>query len=50
MAGQGQERKTIDLEAGWAFMENGICKLVNILERKPGEPSFNSEDYMMLYT
>jgi len=49
MAGQGQDRKTIDLEDGWAFMERGIGKLVNILERKP-EPAFNSEDYMMLYT
>jgi hypothetical protein len=31
-------------------MEKGIYELVNILERKPDEPSFNSEDYMMLYT
>ena len=49
MSGQGQERKTIDLEDGWAFMEKGISKLINILERRP-EPQFNSEDYMMLYT
>ena len=48
MSGQGQERKTIDLEDGWAFMEKGISKLINILERRP-EPQFNSEDYMMLY-
>ncbi|TVU17816.1 hypothetical protein EJB05_33873 [Eragrostis curvula] len=45
----GQERKTIDLEEGWAFMQKGITKLKNILEGKP-EPQFSSEDYMMLYT
>jgi cullin 1 len=49
MAGQGQDRKTIDLEEGWAYMEGGIGKLVNILEGK-NEPQFNSENYMMLYT
>uniref|UniRef100_A0A0E0KYI5 Cullin-1 n=1 Tax=Oryza punctata TaxID=4537 RepID=A0A0E0KYI5_ORYPU len=45
----GQERRTIDLEEGWAFMQKGITKLKNILEGKP-EPQFSSEDYMMLYT
>ncbi|XBJ15476.1 hypothetical protein VPH35_007366 [Triticum aestivum] len=49
MAGHGQDRKTIDLEDGWAFMQRGITKLINILEGKP-EPQFSSEDYMMLYT
>ncbi|GAB4851262.1 hypothetical protein Ancab_030558 [Ancistrocladus abbreviatus] len=43
------ERKTIDLEQGWEFMQKGITKLKNILEGLP-EPQFNSEDYMMLYT
>lgn len=43
------ERKTIDLEQGWKFMEKGITKLKNILEGLP-EPQFSSEDYMMLYT
>ncbi|KAM3400921.1 hypothetical protein ACQJBY_000996 [Aegilops geniculata] len=43
------ERKTVDLEEGWAFMQKGITKLKNILEGKP-EPQFSSEDYMMLYT
>ncbi|XP_027903332.1 cullin-1-like [Vigna unguiculata] len=43
------ERKTIDLEQGWDFMQKGILKLKNILEGLP-EPQFSSEDYMMLYT
>ncbi|RZC52484.1 hypothetical protein C5167_020916 [Papaver somniferum] len=43
------ERKTIDLDQGWDFMQKGISKLKNILEGHP-EPQFNSEDYMMLYT
>lgn len=43
------ERKTIDLEQGWEFMQKGITKLKNILEELP-EPAFSSEDYMMLYT
>ncbi|KAJ0092241.1 hypothetical protein Patl1_25099 [Pistacia atlantica] len=43
------ERKTIDLEQGWEFMQKGITKLKNILEGHP-EPQFSSEDYMMLYT
>ncbi|KAI9195581.1 hypothetical protein LWI28_016303 [Acer negundo] len=42
------ERKTIDLEQGWEFMQKGITKLKNILEGLP-EPLFSSEDYMMLY-
>ncbi|GLT32472.1 hypothetical protein SLA2020_071380 [Shorea laevis] len=43
------ERKTIDLEQGWEFMQKGITRLKNILEGLP-EPQFSSEDYMMLYT
>ncbi|KAG6474185.1 hypothetical protein ZIOFF_068109 [Zingiber officinale] len=43
------ERKTIDLEQGWEFMQKGITKLKNILEGLP-ESQFSSEDYMMLYT
>nr|ACS69068.1 CULLIN1-like protein 1 [Lilium longiflorum] len=43
------ERKTIDLEQGWEFMQKGITKLKKILEGLP-EPQFSSEDYMMLYT
>eukprot|EP00268_Persea_americana_P017604 TRINITY_DN184_c0_g1_i6.p1 TRINITY_DN184_c0_g1~~TRINITY_DN184_c0_g1_i6.p1 ORF type:complete len:769 (-),score=156.54 TRINITY_DN184_c0_g1_i6:511-2817(-) len=43
------ERKTIELEQGWEFMQKGITKLKNILEGLP-EPQFSSEDYMMLYT
>uniref|UniRef100_A0A2P2MWD1 Cullin-like protein1 n=1 Tax=Rhizophora mucronata TaxID=61149 RepID=A0A2P2MWD1_RHIMU len=43
------ERKTVDLEQGWEFMQKGITKLKNILEGFP-EPQFSSEDYMMLYT
>jgi len=43
------ERKTIDLEQGWDFMQKGITKLKNILEGVP-ETQFSSEDYMMLYT
>ncbi|KAE8681172.1 Cullin-1 [Hibiscus syriacus] len=43
------ERKTINLEQGWEFMQKGVTKLKNILEGLP-EPQFSSEDYMMLYT
>ncbi|XVF62608.1 hypothetical protein PTKIN_Ptkin09bG0022000 [Pterospermum kingtungense] len=43
------ERKTIDLEQGWEFLQKGITKLKNILEGLP-EPQFSTEDYMMLYT
>ncbi|PKI41795.1 hypothetical protein CRG98_037795 [Punica granatum] len=43
------DRKTIDLQQGWEFMQKGITKLKNILEGLP-EPQFSSEDYMMLYT
>ncbi|XP_021846749.1 cullin-1 [Spinacia oleracea] len=43
------DRKPIELEEGWKFMEKGIRKLKLILENT-SEPPFNSEDYMMLYT
>lgn len=43
------ERKTIDLEQGWDYMQTGITKLKRILEGLP-EPAFDSEQYMMLYT
>ncbi|KAL5983857.1 Cullin-1 [Asimina triloba] len=43
------ERKPIDLEQGWEFMQKGITKLKDILEGLP-EPQFSPEDYMMLYT
>uniref|UniRef100_A0A2P2MWE2 Cullin family profile domain-containing protein n=1 Tax=Rhizophora mucronata TaxID=61149 RepID=A0A2P2MWE2_RHIMU len=43
------ERKTIDLEQGWEFMQKGITKLKNILDGLP-EPPFSSHDRMMLST
>ncbi|MCI71703.1 cullin-1-like, partial [Trifolium medium] len=43
------DRKTIDLDQGWAHMQSGITKLKRILEGLP-EPQFSSEEYMMLYT
>ncbi|KAF5731466.1 cullin-1-like [Tripterygium wilfordii] len=43
------QRKTIELDEGWDYMQKGITKLKRILEGKP-EPQFCSEEYMMLYT
>lgn len=43
------DRKTIDLEQGWEFMQKGIKKLISILEGAP-EQQINSEEYMLLYT
>nr|XP_023891264.1 cullin-1 [Quercus suber]XP_023891272.1 cullin-1 [Quercus suber] len=43
------ERKIIELDQGWEYMEKGIMKLKRILEGLP-EPPFSSEEYMMLYT
>eukprot|EP00252_Welwitschia_mirabilis_P008862 TRINITY_DN210_c0_g2_i1.p1 TRINITY_DN210_c0_g2~~TRINITY_DN210_c0_g2_i1.p1 ORF type:complete len:745 (-),score=178.44 TRINITY_DN210_c0_g2_i1:429-2663(-) len=43
------ERRIIELDQGWAFMQKGITKLKNILEGIP-EQQFNSEEYIMLYT
>lgn len=43
------ERKVIELEAGWAFMQKGITKLKNLLEGQQ-EQQFSSEEYMLLYT
>ncbi|CAL5223551.1 g6084 [Coccomyxa viridis] len=44
-----QERRIIELEGGWSFMEKGITKLKNILEGE-AEEQFSAEQYMMLYT
>ena len=43
------ERKVIELEQGWSFMQKGITKLKNLLEGVP-EQQFSSEEYMLLYT
>ncbi|KAL0876809.1 hypothetical protein Bca101_026514 [Brassica carinata] len=43
------ERKTIDLDQGWDYMQTSITKLKRILEGL-SEPQFDSEQYMMLYT
>lgn len=43
------DRKTIDLDQGWAYMQKGITKLKKILEGL-SESQFSSEEYMMLYT
>ncbi|KAL9435726.1 hypothetical protein AB3S75_021903 [Citrus x aurantiifolia] len=43
------DRKTIDLDQGWEYMQKGITKLKRILEGLPESP-FSSEEYMMLYT
>ena len=42
------ERKIIELEMGWEFLQKGIMKIKNILEGIP-EQHFNSEEYIMLY-
>lgn len=42
------DRKTVDLDQGWDYMQNGITKLKRILEGSP--ENFTSEEYMMLYT
>ncbi|XP_022770978.1 cullin-1-like isoform X2 [Durio zibethinus] len=43
------ERKTIELDQGWDYMQKGIRNLKRILEGL-SEPPFSSEEYMMLYT
>lgn len=43
------ERRVIELEQGWNFMQKGITKLKNLLEGVP-EQQFSSEEYMLLYT
>ncbi|KAG5055851.1 hypothetical protein JHK85_008361 [Glycine max] len=43
------ERKIIDFDQGWDYMQKGITKLKKILEGAPETP-FSSEEYMMLYT
>ncbi|CAN0841873.1 CUL1 [Linum grandiflorum] len=42
------ERKVIELDQGWDYMQKGVTKLKGILEG--GAEQFNSEEYMMLYT
>ena len=42
------ERKIIELEMGWEFMQKGITKLKNILEGIPKQ-HFSPEEYIMLY-
>ncbi|EFN56087.1 hypothetical protein CHLNCDRAFT_22706 [Chlorella variabilis] len=50
MALQGHaDRRPIELEAGWQYMEDGITKLKHILEGDKPE-AFTAEHYMMLYT
>ncbi|KAK3441033.1 hypothetical protein EUGRSUZ_B01286 [Eucalyptus grandis] len=46
----GNERKTIDLEQGWEFMQKGILKLKNLLDEGHPETEFSSEEFFMLYT
>ncbi|KAF5744155.1 Cullin 1 [Tripterygium wilfordii] len=43
------QRKIIELDEGWDYMQKGITKLKKILEGLR-EPQFCSEEYMMLYT
>ena len=43
------ERRPIDLEAGWSFMDKGILKLKRILENEH-EAQFTASHYMNLYT
>lgn len=43
------DRRIIELDAGWEYMEKGIMKLKRILEGLQ-EPPFNSDEYMTLYT
>ncbi|GLT42502.1 hypothetical protein SLA2020_164980 [Shorea laevis] len=43
------DRKNIELDQGWDYMQKGITKLKKILEEQPEQP-FSSEDYIMLYT
>eukprot|EP00850_Spirogloea_muscicola_P018689 SM000174S03344 [mRNA] locus=s174:178867:184366:+ [translate_table: standard] len=49
MMGTMSERKVIELEQGWTFMQKGITKLKNLLEGVT-EAQFNSDDCMNLYT
>ncbi|CAL8463270.1 g2804 [Coccomyxa elongata] len=44
-----QDRKPIELETGWSFMQKGIMKLRKLLEGEE-EDQFTAENYMMLYT
>lgn len=42
-------KRPLELVEGWSFMQNGINKLIRLLEGEP-EDQFNSEQYMNLYT
>ncbi|MCL7033035.1 hypothetical protein MKW94_018899 [Papaver nudicaule] len=42
--------KIISLEEGWGVMEEGIAKMKRLVEGVPGEPQFNADLYMKLYT
>lgn len=43
------DRRPIELEDGWSYMQKGITKLIRLLEGEP-EDQFNAEQYMLLYT
>ena len=43
------ERKIIELETGWEFLQKGIAKFKNILEGIPKQ-HFHFEEYIILYT
>eukprot|EP00798_Chlamydomonas_sp_ICE-L_P016007 gene16007-22145_t len=43
------DRKPIELQDGWSVMQNGINKLIRLLEGEQ-EEQFNAEQYMSLYT
>ena len=42
------ERKTIEFEEGWEFMQRGITKLKDIVEGRLETP-FSRDEKMMLY-
>ncbi|KAK9839448.1 hypothetical protein WJX81_002626 [Elliptochloris bilobata] len=43
------DRRPIELETGWSYMENGIKKLKRLLEEED-EQQFSAEQYMQMYT
>jgi len=44
------DRKVINLEEGWDFMQKGIVKLRGILDTDIAEEAFTPQEYMNLYT
>lgn len=44
------DRKVINLEEGWDFMQKGIVKLRGILDMEKQEDAFTPQEYMNLYT